>query len=145
MKLLVSGLAVLLVSYSFAVYGQKASVDTQIDPKSTPAYSMLIQRKVKVQAELETLLSENSSEWPPTKKLQFEFDSLKSEMKSMAAVAEPQVSKLTSGYGALILRRVSLDAEVQSLLLEEGPEWPTVKTRQRELELLDQEIKKQLN
>ena len=157
MKQLASGIALVLtlLTYSFTAYGQKPSADTPVapkpsadtpvDPKSTPAYSMLILRKVKVQAQLESLVNEHSSEWPPAKVAQFELDALKSEMKKMAAVDEPQVSKLTSGYGSLVLRRVSLSTEIQSLVTDIGPEWPEAKTKQRELELLDKEIKKQLN
>jgi hypothetical protein len=63
-------------------------------------------------------------------------------MKKMLEVTEPKVSKLTSGYGALILRRVSIDTEIQTLLLEVGSDWPGVKEKQRELELLDKEIQK---
>ena len=103
---------------------------------------MLIQRKVKVQAQLEALLEQYSSEWPQAKTLQFELDALKIEMKRMVEVIEPKVSKLTSGYGTLILRKVSLESQTQTLLLEEGSDWPPVKERQRELELLDKEIQK---
>lgn len=145
MKRTLSAFALVLFLGAPALYAQKVSNSAPIDSKTTPAYAMLLQRKVKVQAQLESLLDEYGSEWPEAKTLQFEFDSLKSELKKMAAVSELQVSKLTSGYGALILRRVSLDAEIQSLLLEEGSEWPGVKTKQRELELLDKEIKKQMN
>jgi hypothetical protein len=60
----------------------------------------------------------------------------------MAAVDPSKVSKLTAGYGRLILRKISLSAEVDTLLREEGTQWPTTKERQRELELLDQEIQK---
>ena len=157
MKQLVSGIALVLIllTYSFTAYGQKLSADTRVDPKpsadtptdpkSTPAYSMLILRKVKVQAQLESLLNEHSSEWPTAKLSQFELDELKSEMKKMAAVDEPQVSKLTSGYGSLVLRRIALNTEIQSFVLENESEWPEAKTKQRELELLDKEIKKQMN
>jgi hypothetical protein len=103
---------------------------------------MLIQQKVKLQAELENLLSEYGSEWPKSKKAQFELDTLKTEMKKMADVEESKVSKLTSGFGSLVLRRIALATEVHMLLEEEGSEWPTFKLKQRELELLDKEIQK---
>src|SRR6185295_2355777 len=102
----------------------------------------LIQRKAKLQAELETLLREYTGQWPPAKRLQFEFDTLNSEMQKMAEVDQSKVSKLTAGYGRLILRKVSLSGEIDTLLREEGSLWPTTKERQRELELLEQEILK---
>ena len=142
MKRFLSVLALAVILSSSAAYAQKISNSPETDPKTTAAYSLLIQRKVKVQAELESLLEEFGSEWPKANTLQFELDALKIEMKKMAEVTERKVSKLTSGYGTLILRRVSLDAEIQTLLLEEGSDWPEVKDKQRELELLDKEIQK---
>ena len=62
-------LLVLVLAFAFfpaAALAQKVSGPEQ-NPKTTPAYSMLIQRKVKLQAELENLLSEYSSDWPTIK------------------------------------------------------------------------------
>ena len=87
---------------------------------------MLIQQKVKLQAELENLLSEYGSQWPNSKKVQFELDTLKSEMKKMAEVEESKVIKLTSGFGSLVLRRIVLATEAH-MLLEEGVKWPASK------------------
>jgi hypothetical protein len=142
MKRFLSAFALAVILSSSAAYAQEISNRLQTDPKTTPAYSMLILRKVKAQAELESLLEQYSSEWPKAKSLQFELDALKIEMKKMAEVTDLKVSKMTSGYGTLILRKVSLDAEIQSLLLEEGSDWPEVRDKQRELELLDKEIQK---
>lgn len=129
------------VTYPAATFGQKPA-NPETDPKITQAYSLLIQRRVKVQAELESVVSEYSSDHFIAKRLQFEFDELKSEMKKMIEVDETKISKLTPGYGSLILRRVALATEVHVLKEEAGPEWPTFKERQRELELLDKEIAK---
>ena len=142
MKRFLSACALAVIVSPSAVYARKISDSPQTDPRTTPAYSLLIQRKVKVQAELESLLMEYGSDWPRAKTLQLELDALRIEMKRMLEVTEPKLSKLTAGYGTLILRRVSLDTEIQTLLLEEGSDWPGVKEKQRELELLDKEIQK---
>ena len=137
-------LLVLALAFAFspaATLAQKGSEPEQ-NPKTTQAYSMLIQQKVKLQAELESLLIEYSSDWPKSKMLQFKLDTLKSEMKKMAEVEESKVIKLTSGFGSLVLRRITLATEVHVLLEEQGSEWPTFKLKQRELELLDKEIQK---
>ncbi|HWP54352.1 MAG TPA: hypothetical protein VN476_09435, partial [Pyrinomonadaceae bacterium] len=58
-------LLVLILAFAFfpaAALAQKASESEQ-NPKTTQAYSMLIQQKVKLQAELENLLSEYGSVW----------------------------------------------------------------------------------
>jgi hypothetical protein len=124
-----------------ATLAQEISRPAQ-NPKTTQAYSMLIQQKVKLQAELENLLSEYTSDWPKSKRIQFELDTLKSEMKKIAEVEESQVSKLSAGYGNLVLRRIVLAADVHMLSEEEGSDWPSLKQKQRELELLDKEIQK---
>ena len=143
MKRLFTTFAVMIVALSAAVFAQQVSPkQAEVDPRTSEAYSLLSQRKAKLQAELETLLREYSGEWPAAKRLQFELDTLKSEMKKMAVVDQSKISKLTAGYGGLILRKVSLSGEIDTLLREEGSEWPTTKERQRELELLDQEIQK---
>jgi len=143
MKRLFATFAVMSVALSSAVFAQQVSPkQAEVDPRTSEAYSLLIQRKAKLQSELETLLGEYSGEWPAAKRLQFELDALKSEMKKMAAVDQSKVSKLTVGYGRLILRKVLLSREIDTLLREESSEWPTTKERQRELELLDREIQK---
>jgi uncharacterized protein involved in exopolysaccharide biosynthesis len=143
MRRLVFGIALIVFAFNLPAHAQQpAAAREQPNPKTTPAYSLLIQRKVKVQAELETILAEYTSDWPAAKKLQFELDALKREMKKIAEIDETQIPKLTSGYGTLILRRASLESEIQSLSEEEGSEWPTLKQKQRELELLDAELKK---
>ena len=124
-----------------ATLAQKASEPEQ-NPRTTQAYCMLIQEKVKLQAELESLVREYSSDWPKSKRVQFELDTLESEMKKMAEIEESKVIKLTAGYGSLVLRRIALATDAHVLLEEEGPEWPTLKQKQRELELLDKEIQK---
>lgn len=142
MKRFLSAFALVAILSSAAAYAQKISNSPPAEPRTTPAYATLIQRKVKVQAQLESLLEEYSSEWPQAKTFQFELASLKIEMKKMLEVPDEKVSKLTSGYGTLILRRVSLDAEIQSLLLQYEPTYPGLKEKQRELELLDKETQK---
>jgi uncharacterized protein involved in exopolysaccharide biosynthesis len=143
MRRLVFGVALIVFVFSLPAHAQQPTVAReQPNPKTTPAYSLLVLRKVKVQAELEALVAEYSSDWPAAKKLQFELDALKEEMKKLADTDEAQIPKLTNGYGTLLLRRASLESEIQSLSEEEGSDWPTLKQKQRELELLDGELKK---
>lgn len=131
---------------SMPTYAQQLNrAQMENNPRTTPAYTLLVQRKVKLQAELETVLAEYSSDWPPAKRLQFELDALKVEMKKLAETDEAQIPKLTNGYGTLLLRRAALEGEIESLSQEQGSDWPDLKQKRRELELLDNELKKILN
>ena len=141
MKRLFAAIALMMIVAAATVYAQQVSPNrSEIDPKVSDAYSLLIQRKVTLQAKLESMVREYSSDWPPAKGLQFELDALKTEMRKMSEVDQSRTSKLTSGYGGLVLRKVSLTGEIQLLLQEQSSEWPVTKDKQRELELLDREI-----
>jgi hypothetical protein len=59
-----SAFALVIILSSSVAYAQKTFDAPQVDPRTTPAYSLLIQRKVKVQAELESLVTEFGSDWP---------------------------------------------------------------------------------
>jgi hypothetical protein len=135
----------LLLIFAPALYAQKPRTNNETDPRTTQAYCMLIERRAKVQAHLETLLSEYSSSWPDARKFQAEFDALKLEMTKMSEMNELMIPKLTSGYGMLILRKTALIGETQLMLQEEGSQWPPLKEKQRELELLDMQIQKLSN
>ena len=63
-------------------------------------------------------------------------------MKKLAETDEAQIPKLTNGYGTLLLRRAALESEIESLSQEQGSDWPDLKQKRRELELLDNELKK---
>ena len=139
MKHFLSFLA-LAFAVSSSAYAQTTTVNSDTDPRTTPAYSMLIQRKVKVQAELETLLNQYTSEWPAAKRLRYELDAVESEMNRMAETMALKTVRLTSGYGSLILRKISLTAELQVLFQDYGSDWPETKTRRRELSLLEGEL-----
>lgn len=128
-----------------SAYGQKATLTDRTDPRTTQAYCMLVERGVKVQAHLEALLSEYSSAWPQARQLRAELDALNVEMKKINEMDQPVIQKLTSGVGSLLLRKTVLLSEIKMLFEEQSSQWPPLKEKQRELELLDQEIQKILS
>ena len=132
----------LLVFASFAGYAQQTPRESVTDVKTTPAYSLLILRKVAVEAELKKVLSEYTSDYPSVKIRQFELDALNREMEKMAETAESNWPKLTSGYGTLILRKAKLESEMQALLFAYTSDHPNVKLKEVELNLLEYEIAK---
>ena len=132
----------LLVLASFVTYAQDKPCECVSDVRTTAAYSMLILRKVAVEAALEKVLSENTSEHPSAKSKQIELDVLNNEMEKMSATEASNLVKLSSGYGRLTLQKVKLASELQTLRLQYTSTHPDVKFKKVELKLLEDEIAK---
>lgn len=66
MKRIFAAVALLIIP-SFVTYAQDAPRESVIDVKTTSAYSMLILRKVAVEANLQKVLSEYTSDHPSAK------------------------------------------------------------------------------
>lgn len=141
MKRILASVALLVIA-SFVSYAQQTPRESVTDVKTTSAYSMLILRKAAVEAELEKVLSEYTSDHRSAKIKQFELNALNSEMEKMAETPESNLVKLTSGYGTLILQKVKLGSEMQALLLEYTSDHPKLKLKEVELNLLEHEIAK---
>ena len=134
--------AALIVLASFVIHAQQTPTEAIGDVKTTSAYSMLVLRKVAVEAELKVALESYTSEHPSVQLKQFELDALNREMEKIAETAEANWPKLTSGYGTLILKKVKLESEMQALLLEYTADYPDVKLKEVELNLIEHEIAK---
>jgi len=133
---------VLIVLTSFVGYAQQPSDESAPEVKTTSAYSMLVLRKVAVEAELKAALDKYTSEHPSVQSKQFELDAINSEMEKMMETPAANLPKLTSGYGTLILRKVKLESEMKVLQLEYTSDHPTVKLKEVELNLIEHEIVK---
>lgn len=144
MKRIFAAVALLIIA-SFVTYAQQAPGESVSDVKTTSAYSMLILRKVAVEAALQQVLSEYTSDHPSAQIKQFELDVLNSEMEKMAGTVASNLVKLSSGYGTLILQKVKLASEMQALLLEYTSDHPDVKLKAVELNLLENELVKIMN
>src|SRR5262245_41085711 len=79
-------------------------------PENSLAYNLLVQQKAKVDLEISYQMQD--TDWPRMKRLLFGRDLLKSEMKAMSNVPRPMIGRLTTDYGNLILRSVSLATEI---------------------------------
>ena len=141
MKRICAAVALLIIA-SFVSYAQDTTSESVSDAKTTSAYSMLILRKVAVEAALQEVLSENTSDHPSARTKRCELDVLNSEMEKMAETAASNLVKLSSGFGTLILQKVKLASELQALLLEYTSDYPSVKLKRVELSLLEREIAK---
>ena len=142
MKRFLTALALTVAVSSVAVgYSPQAGGALSGDPKTTPAYGVLVLRKASVEAELADLSGMFTSQHPSVESKRFELSVIILEMGKMAALGKPLVSKLSDTYGGLILRKVALEVELKDLRNSYRPQHPHVKKKQVELAALEREIR----
>lgn len=110
------------------------------DPKTTPAYSVLVLHKAAIEADLADLSSKLTNDSMGVRAKRFELDAISREMERMRSVAHESVPKLSNAYGNLILSKVALEVELNGLLNNYTPEYPDVKRKRAELAALEREI-----
>lgn len=130
----------LIVLTSFVVHAQQTPTESFVGVKTTSAYRMLVLRKGTVEAELKQALENYTSDYPGVQARQIELDTLNHEMEKVAETAEANWPKLTSGYGTLLLKKVKLESEMKVLLLEYTADYPDVRLKEVELNLIEHEI-----
>ena len=142
MKRFLTALALAVAVSSVAVgHSPQAGGALSGDPKTTPAYGVLVLRKASVEAELADLSGRFTSQHPSVESKRFELSALSLEMGRMAAMEKSLVPKLSDTYGGLILRKVSLEVELKGLHNSFRPQHPHVKKKQVELAALEREIR----
>ena len=87
-----------------------------------------------------TLLDEVRPQHPSVRNKRFELTAVEREMEAMAAPGGPSPSKLTAGFGNLILRKIAVEVELRKLLDDFTPTHPNVKNKRVELDALEREI-----
>lgn len=109
-------------------------------PETTPAYGVLVLRKVTLKSELADLSGTLTSAHPRVHSKRFELRAISREMNKMRAVDKSCVSKLSSTVGGLILRKVAVEVELNELMASFTSEHPDVKKKRLELTALEREI-----
>ena len=124
------------------VVGYAAESDKHISssPETTPAYGVLVLRKVAVESELANLSERLTSEHPSVKRKRFELRALKLEMRKMRTVEKSRVAKLSSTMGSLILNKVALEVDLNDLQGSLTSQHPDLKKKSRDLATLKREI-----
>lgn len=92
-------------SYVVVGYSPQSGGSLSSDPKTTPAYGVLVLRKASVEAELADLSGMFTSQHPSVESKRFESSVIGFEMSKVAAVEKSLVHKLSDTYGGLILRK----------------------------------------
>jgi uncharacterized protein involved in exopolysaccharide biosynthesis len=141
MKRLLAALALTIAaSFVAAGFAPQSSVGFNDDPKTTPAYAVLVLRKAAVEADLADLSSKFTDGSMDVRAKRFELNAIGREMDRMQTVVRGSVSRLSNTYGNLILSKVALEVELNGLLHNYTPEYPDVKKKRVELTALEREI-----
>jgi len=143
MKRILAAIALTVVaSYAVVGYAPQSAEELSGDPKTTPAYGVLILRKVAVEAELADLSAAFTSQHPDIQRKRFELSAISREMERMLAVVKSGMPKLSSTYGNLILRKVALEVELEDMLGSLTSQNPDIKRKKVQLAALEREIEK---
>jgi uncharacterized protein involved in exopolysaccharide biosynthesis len=108
---------------------------------SSPAFAEILLRKTELQAEVESLLSEYTEDYPKVKETQYQLAQLQKGMDRVLAVKSADSSKLTLALGKLIVRKCELETEVWALLNQYKEDHPDVKRAKRKVDVFEQAIK----
>jgi hypothetical protein len=106
---------------------------------SSPAFAEVLLRKTELQADLESLLTEYTEDYPKVKESRYELSMLQKESDRLMGVKE--TSKLTLALGKLIVRKCELETELWSLLNQYKEGHPDVKRAQKKVDIFEQAIR----
>jgi uncharacterized protein involved in exopolysaccharide biosynthesis len=108
---------------------------------SSPAFAEILLRKTELQAEVESLLSEYTEDYPKVRETQYQLAQLQKGMDRVIAVKAADSSKLTLALGKLIVRKCELETELWALLNQYKEDHPDVKRAKRKVDVFEQAIK----
>ena len=142
MKRLLAALALTLAaSYAAAGSVPRAAEGLSDDPKTTPAYGVLVLRKAALEAESADLSSRFTDESEEVRTKRFELSAIAREMGRMQRIGKARAQRLSDTYGNLVLSKVALEVELNGLVKRFTPEHPDVKKKRAELAAMERELK----
>ena len=109
--------------------------------KSSPAFAELLLHRTELQSDLDSLLADYTEEYPKVKAIRVELGFLKVEMDRLLAVSSADAGKLTLALGQLMLRKVSLETELDVLRTQFKDEHPDVRKAKKKVETFESAIK----
>lgn len=140
MKVLLPFSVVLMLVAAGQAISQKAAPMSEL-VRATPAYSEILLRKTELSAELESLAADYTDESPKIQDLRFEVATLERAMQRLAAVKTSEAGKLSLALGKLLVKRASLEAELQRLLRGKNAENVDVRRVRKKIEVFDNAIR----
>ena len=137
------GLAVFCATLGLAQ--SKTVGNAVVDPgnavKSSAAYAELLLQKTELESTLESLLVDYTEEYPKIKGIRAELRLLQIEMDRLLAVKPENSGRLTLALGKLMLRKVELETELETLRAQYKDDHPDVKKAKRKVEVFEFAIK----
>ena len=132
------------LSYHFSVGAQLTATPAKNSIKLTPAYTALALRKVEIEIEKARLLTMYKERHPVILSKQAYLTALNREMAELSQVGEDKVERLTEAFGALLLRKVEAQVELENMLTMYMPDYPDVKNKKAELAAMREEVERRL-
>jgi hypothetical protein len=109
--------------------------------RSSPAYAELLLHKTELESDLESLLVDYTEEYPKVKAIRLELGFLKVEMDRLLAVKPEQAGKLTLALGRLMLRKVELETDLDTLRAQYKDDHPDVRKARKKVDTFEAAIK----
>lgn len=137
------GASLVFLSACAAVGQTRPSVQAVVSASvsSSPAFAELLLRKTELEADVESLLSEYTEDYPKVKEAQYQLAALEKGIDRVRAVKPVDAGKLTLALGKLIVRKCELETELWSLQNQYKEDHPDVKRARRKVEVFEQAIK----
>ena len=109
--------------------------------RSSPAYAELLLQKTELRSTLDSLLVDYTEEYPKVKELRSQLGFLQNEMDRLLAVKPENVARLSDALGKLILRKVELESNLETLRAQYKDDHPEVKKLRRKIDSYEASIK----
>jgi uncharacterized protein involved in exopolysaccharide biosynthesis len=117
-----------------------AAIDLQ-PIRSSPAYAELLLRRTELESNLDALLVDYTEEFPKVKDIRLELGFLKTEMDRLLAVRPADAAKLSQALGQLMLRKVEIETQLDTLRAQYKDDHPDVRKARKKVETYEAAIK----
>jgi hypothetical protein len=109
--------------------------------RSSGAYAQLLLHRTELQSDLDSLLIDYTEEYPKVKDIRLELGFLKVEMDRLLAVKAADAAKLSVALGQLMLRKVELETQLDTLRTQYKDDHPDVRKTKKKVEVFEAAIK----
>jgi len=108
--------------------------------RSSPAYAELLLQKTDLRSTLDSLLVDYTEQYPKVKELRSQLGFLQTEMDRLLAVKPENAGRLSDALGKLMLRKVELESNLETLRAQYKDDHPEIKKLRRKIESYEASI-----